>query len=117
MRSGSSWSELVEKGRAEGGQYLERDRSSFSIRRIQNLEEKAKGKFGGKARPVSPQRPPKAKNQPVTPDPEPPQDRPAPVTPDEAFPNGPPEEPAVGTTAEEEPPLGSTMFAMFPLQE
>lgn len=117
MTSGTSYTELVEKGREEGGQYMEREESSFSIRRIQDLEGKAKGQFGGKARPVSPLRPPKAKSQPVTPDPEPPMDLPAPVTPEEAFPNGPPEEPAVGSTADEEPPIGSTMFAMFPLQE
>ena len=68
MTSGTSYTELVEKGREEGGQYMEREESSFSIRRIQDLEGKAKGQFGGKARPVSPLRPPKAKSQPA-PDP------------------------------------------------
>ena len=102
------------------------------MRRIQGLQEAAASAFNPVAvrRPVSPVRPPRAA-QPVTPDPEPPQDyvtadritAKSPVTPDEAFPDGPPspkepvKEESKKEPAEEEQPLGSTMFAMFPLQE
>ena len=121
----SGYASLAQKGREGGGDLIPREHSTWSVRRIQKLEETAAARFKSEPvrRPVSPERPPRFA-QPVTPDPEPPQDySKSPVTPDEAFPDGPPSpkeavaEEHQEEAAEEELPIGSTMFAMFPLQE
>ena len=110
----SGYATLEQKGREEGGDLIPREHSTWSVRRIQKLEQTATASL----RPRSPERPPRF--APETPDPEPPGDfMKSPVTPDEAFPDGPPKDVAEEPKEEapEEEPIGSTMFAMFPLQE
>ena len=122
----SGYGTLEQKGREEGGDLIPRAHSTWSVRRIQKLEQTATASL----RPKSPERPPRF--APATPDPEPPGDfMKSPVTPPEAF--GPTKDVADVTPPEafgpptdvaEEPkeeapeePIGSTMFTMFPLQE
>ena len=89
----SGYGTLEQKGREEGGDLIPREHSTWSVRRIQKLEQTATASL----RPRSPERPPRF--APETPDPEPPGDfMKSPVTPPEAF--GPPKDVADVTPPE-----------------